>query len=242
MNRKFWILLNLALLGALVWAIFATRDAWRAAKAHEAATLGKRAIAPPALPWQPYPNPPAVLPAAYKDVAQRDLLDRSRDPNVPIPVPPPPPPPPQPPPLPVYHGYMNLDGRPIAILSLTKSSAHEAVHPGDTIGEFTLQSVNTSEIEFLWKDRVIRKSVAEMEDHSPAMQAAAMRTEAPPAAPMASPQQLPPPPPGPGELTHFGIRLCNPGDTSPEGTVMDGFRKVSSPTPFGSSCLWEAVQ
>jgi hypothetical protein len=59
---------------------------------------------------------------------------------------------------------------------------------------------------------------------------------------VASLQQLPPPPPGPGELTHFGIRLCNPGDTSPEGSVVDGFRKVSSPTPFGSSCLWEPVQ
>jgi hypothetical protein len=55
----------------------------------------------------------------------------------------------------------------------------------------------------------------------------------------------PPPLPavqGPGETTHFGVKLCNPGDTSPVGAVVDGYRKVLSPTPFGSSCLWEPVQ
>ncbi len=242
MNRRFWILLNLALAGALVWAVVATRDALRAAKAHQAATLSRRVTAPPALPLRPLPNPPAVLPATYKDVAQKDLLDRSRDPNVPIEPPPPPPPPPPVPPLPVYHGYMNLGSGPIAMLSVTKSSAHEAVRPGDKIGEFTLRSVNTSEIEFEWKDRVIRKLVAELEDNtSPAVQAAMARTEVP-RAPVVAPAPVAPPPPGPGEQTHFGVKLCNPGDTSPEGAVVDGYRKVLSPTPFGSTWFWQPVE
>ncbi|HEY1217318.1 MAG: hypothetical protein ABSE42_11695 [Bryobacteraceae bacterium] len=238
MNRKFWIVLNLALACAVVWTTVEVRDAWRAAKAHQAATLGQRVAAPPMPRWQPLPNPPAVLPAAYKDVAQKDLLDRSRDPNVPVEPPPPPPPPPPVPPLPVYHGYMNLGGGPIAILSVKKGSAHEAVRPGETIGEFTLRSVNTSEIEFAWGDQVIRKSVDELEDHTgPAVAAAGVRTETP--LPVAPP---PPPPPGPGALTHFGVKLCNKGDTSAVGAVVDGYRKVMSPTPFGSACLWEPVQ
>jgi hypothetical protein len=241
-NRKLWIVLNLALVCAVVWTTVELRDAWRAAKAHQAATLKHAAAAPPLVPLQPLPNPPAVLPAAYKDVAQKDLLDRSRNPNVPVEPPPPPPPPPPVPPLPVYHGYMNLDGAPIAILSVTKGSAHEAVHPGETIGEFTLRSVSTREIEFAWRDQVIHKSVDELEDHTiPAVQAAAVRTEMP------APVYAPPPPPapaapGPGEETHFGVKLCNPGDTSAVGSVVDGYRKVMSPTPFGSSCLWEPVK
>ena len=238
MNRRFWILLNLALAGTLVWAAVATRDAWRGSKAHQAATLGQRAAAPPVPPWQPLPNPPAVLPATYKDVAQKDLLDRSRDPTVPVDPPPLPPPPPPVPPLPVYHGYMNLGSGPIAILSLTKGSAHEAVRPGDKIGEFTLRSVNTAEIELEWKDQVIRKPVDALEDHAVlAVPVMAERTEAPPPA-----APTPPPPPGPGALGHFGVKACNTGDTSPVGAVVDGYRKVSRATPFGSSCFWEPVQ
>ncbi|MGA2272674.1 MAG: hypothetical protein ABSH00_03900 [Bryobacteraceae bacterium] len=241
MNRKFWIVLNLALACAVVWATVELRDAWRAARAHQAATLGRRVAAPPMPPWQPLPNPPAVLPAAFKDVAQKDLLDRSRDPNVPIEPPPPPPPPPPVPPLPVYHGYMNLGGGPIAILSVTKASAHEAVRPGETIGEFTLRSVSTKEIEFAWGDQVIHKSVDELEDNaSPAVQAAAARTELPP--PALAPAPPPPAVQGPGEQTRFGVKLCNPGDTSPVGSVVDGYRKVMSPTPFGAACLWEPAQ
>jgi len=240
MNRRLWILLNLTLAGALVWTIVAIRDGWRGAKAHQAATLTHAVTPPPALPWQPLPNPPAVLPAAYRDVAQKDLLDRSRDPNVPIEQPPPPPPPPPTPPLPVYHGYMNLTGSPMAILSVTKTSEHEAVIPGGTIGEFTLRAVNSSEIEFGWKDRVIRKSVAELEDNSmPAAPAAAARSVAPAPTPAA---YVPPPPPGPGEATPFGIKRCNQGDTSAEGAVVDGYRKVLKPGPFGTSCFWEPAQ
>jgi hypothetical protein len=217
------------------------RDGWRAAKAHQAATLKRSVAAPPALPWQPLPNQPAVLAAVYKDVAQKDLLDRSRNPDVPVDPTPPPPPPPPVPPLPVYHGYMNIGG-PIALLSITAGSEQQAVHPGETIGEFTLRSVNTREIEFAWRDRVIHKLVDELADHSaPVAQAA--RTEVP-AAVLTSTPLMPatPPPPGPGMETHFGVKLCNPGDTARVGSVVDGYKKTLSPTPFGTSCYWEPVQ
>jgi len=240
-NRRLWIL-NLALACAAAWAAVELRDQWRGAAAHQAATLGRRVPAAPMAPFQPLPAPPAVLPAAYKDVAQKDLLDRSRDPNVPIEPPPPPPPPPPVPPLPVYHGYMNLGGGPIAILSVSARSAHEAVRPGETIGEFTLRSVNTREIELEWNDQVIHKLVDELEDHSGVVaQASAARTEAPHAVtPPRAPVQ--PVKSGPGDETQFGIKLCNPGDTSAVGSVVEGYRKVQKATPFGNSCYWEPAQ
>ena len=36
-------------------------------------------------------------------------------------------------------------------------------------------------------------------------------------------------------------RACKPGDNSPAGTVVDGYKKTVIPSPFGSMCRWEAV-
>jgi len=47
---------------------------------------------------------------------------------------------------------------------------------------------------------------------------------------------------GPGETTGFGFKTCVPNDTTPEGTVVGGFRKTISKTPFGSACKWDPVK
>lgn len=39
-----------------------------------------------------------------------------------------------------------------------------------------------------------------------------------------------------------GYRSCVPGEESPSGTVVDGYRKVSHPSPFGLSCAWEKIK
>jgi hypothetical protein len=36
--------------------------------------------------------------------------------------------------------------------------------------------------------------------------------------------------------------MCQPNDNTPDGTVVNGFKKVSIPTPFGKSCLWDPVK
>jgi hypothetical protein len=33
-----------------------------------------------------------------------------------------------------------------------------------------------------------------------------------------------------------------PGDTTPAGTVRDGYRKLVTQTPFGNACRWELVK
>ena len=39
-----------------------------------------------------------------------------------------------------------------------------------------------------------------------------------------------------------GFRSCVPGDETPSGTVVDGYRKESHPSPFGLSCAWEKIK
>ncbi len=35
-------------------------------------------------------------------------------------------------------------------------------------------------------------------------------------------------------------KACVPGDTSPAGTVLNGYTKVIEATPFGNACRWVA--
>jgi mannose-6-phosphate isomerase-like protein (cupin superfamily) len=46
----------------------------------------------------------------------------------------------------------------------------------------------------------------------------------------------------PGADVGQGYRSCIPGDDSPSGTIVDGYRKVSSSSPFGVSCGWEKIK
>ena len=54
--------------------------------------------------------------------------------------------------------------------------------------------------------------------------------------------------PQPKEKPKFGVdmgggyRSCVRGDDSPSGTIVDGYRKVSHPSPFGLSCAWEKIK
>jgi mannose-6-phosphate isomerase-like protein (cupin superfamily) len=45
----------------------------------------------------------------------------------------------------------------------------------------------------------------------------------------------------PGADVGDGYRSCVPGDSSPAGTIADGYRKVMSTSPFGVSCGWEKI-
>jgi hypothetical protein len=232
--------LNLALLGLAIFAGVQLRGRWKAAKARAAAELNRKAPPAPAPPYIAHPIPPPAVPAAYIDIAQKMLFDRSRNSEIPVEAPPPPPPPPPVPPMPVFHGAMNLGDGPIAILSVNATAPQQEVHPGDMIGPFKLLAISRDDLTFEWNGQAIRKSLDEISDHgaAPAQNAASGRTESitPGPAPAVPKQAL-----GPGEQTQFGYKQCRPDDSSPEGTVQDGFRKVAVKTPFGTSCIWEPV-
>jgi hypothetical protein len=239
LKRKL-LLLNLGLAALLAYAGFELRQAWLAKKAREAAELNKKVRPTPEPPYTHLTEPPPVVPASYAAIAEQTLFDRSRNPNVPVEVPAPPPPKPMPP-LPVYHGQMNIGTGPMAILSMTANGAHQGLHTGETIGPFKLVDVNSDEITLEWEGKTIRKNVDELLDRSAPQQAAA---------PAAQPVALAPAPPppaavksaiGPGADTGAGFKRCEPNDSTPPGTVVDGYRKVVSPTPFGDACRWDPV-
>lgn len=238
MKRKLW-LLNLVLLALLVYTGRQWRQSAQAARAREAAELNRKVKPAPPPPFTPLPAPAAVTPAGYADIAQQMLFDRSRNPNVVIETPKPPPPKPMPA-LPVYHGQMNLGDGPVAIFSVTASSAHQAVHPGEEIGPFKLLAVNADEVDFEWDGKKVSKKVDELTERKvePEQQAAApvVRTEAPPPPAAAAPAT-----PGPGADNGAGGKICNANDPTPAGAVVDGFRKIVAPTPFGNICRWDPV-
>jgi mannose-6-phosphate isomerase-like protein (cupin superfamily) len=45
----------------------------------------------------------------------------------------------------------------------------------------------------------------------------------------------------PGTDVGDGYRSCVAGDNSPSGTIVDGYRKLMSTSPFGVSCGWEKI-
>jgi hypothetical protein len=238
LNRKL-VLLNFVLLAIAAYAGWQLRMRWIAANAHAAAELSKQIKPLPPPPFSPLPAAPPVVPATYAQIAQQTLFDRSRNPTVEVVVPPPPPPKPMPP-LPVYHGQMNIGSGPMAILSQTANGQHEALHPGESIGQFKLVDVTTEEIAFEWEGKVIRKNVDELLDRtasSPQAAAASVRTEQPAApAPVVAKSAI-----GPGADTGRGFKVCDPNDNTPMGSVVDGYRKTPYATPFGNACRWDPV-
>jgi hypothetical protein len=239
LNRKL-LLLNIVLVGILAYAGWYLRRARNADRVRETVELAKHIKPLPPPPFTPLAAAPPVVPAGYAGIAQQTLFDRSRNPTVVVEVPPPPPPKPMPP-LPVYHGQMNIGTGPMAILSRTPTGVHEAVHPGEPIGQFKLVDVNSDEVAFEWEGKIIRKKVDELLDRRASapdgLVAVSVRTEQPAATPQAAIKTAT----GPGTDTGRGFKTCDPNDSLPAGTVQDGYRKVLAATPFGEACRWDPV-
>ena len=60
----------------------------------------------------------------------------------------------------------------------------------------------------------------------------------------ASSTPVPPPvgKPEPGVKLGDGLANCQANDPAPDGTIVNGMRKVVRQTPFGAACSWEAVK
>ncbi len=242
MNRKL-VLLNSVLLLVGIYGGVQLRNEYKAAKAREAALQRVRITPEQPPPFVALANDPPVLPSGYKDVAIKDLFHPSRNPDIVKELPPPPPPPPPMPALPRFHGQMNLGDGPLALLVEKPGMPEKAIKPGETIGQFKLVDVNTNEITFTWtfNGEVARRSLSELADNTVAVAAAAPDARQ-------SPASAPPPPPvikstiGPGALTGQGTRTCDPNDSTPAGTVVNGFKKTEGRTPFGAFCVWDPVK
>jgi hypothetical protein len=231
------LLANLALLGLSVAVGLHLRREWTEARAREADVLRQRMRPAPAPPISPLPAAAPVKADGYSDIAQKMLFSKDRNPVVVVEAPPPPKPVPMPP-LPLFHGVVDLGDGPMAIMSVGPKGPHHDYQPGDKVGEFKLVAVDNQELVLEWDGKTITKEVDEILDRStaaPPTPGPAAAAAPPPAAALVAKA-----PAAPGGDLNGGVKACQPGDTSPAGTVTDGMRKVIKPSPFGSKCYWES--
>jgi hypothetical protein len=134
---------------------------------------------------------------------------------------------------------------PTIVLSEKAGGPQKGYHPGDVIGPWKVVSVDNSYADFEWDGKDFKKRIDELIDRTPIVQAAptAAVAAAQSAAPKPSTQTLSTPSKsGPGADMGAGYKACTPGDGSPDGTVVDGMKKVVTATPFGSACRWEQTK
>jgi hypothetical protein len=254
------VLLNLALLALLAVLGWQLRVHWLSARAGERLileqTLQPRGVFAP-------PLPPAAKPFAavdYLEIAQKTLFSKDRNPTVVIDVPAPKPAPPEPPmpPLPNFHGMMAMFGDSVIILSVGRDSTQKSYRAGDDVGPFKLVSFDRENVKLEWKGKTIDTSPERLlaKDEPPPNPSAAQRQTQQPAAVAPQVTSLSPAPgavsldsssnsnkaPALGVDMGGGYRACATGDTSPAGTVVNGFRKVVATTLMGNSCHWELVK
>jgi hypothetical protein len=241
-TSKLWTLniVLLMLIGLVSWRI---RTHWLEADARERRILDRQAVAPEVPPLRAATQGQPLLPSAYADVAAKMLFSRDRNPTVVIEVEQAKPMPA----LPLAFGVVILGGEPLAILSERGGAPQKMYGRGETIGEFTVAAVTQQSITFDWNGQQVTRPMNEL------MQQARAATDA--GAPAAGERTAAPvnggaqavavstEPKGPGtEMGTANLRACQPGDSSPPGTIRDGFRKVVSDSPFGKVCRWVPAQ
>lgn len=233
------LLLNLVLVGLIAWAGWRVRSMGQAAASREQSIRAAQPARVTARPEMPLSKPAPLVAGEYVEVAQNMLFAPDRNPNVivdaaPVKVMPP---------LPEAHGTMELGGTTMALLGEKPGAPHRAYMAGDTVGVFKLISVSREELTLEWEGQSITRRLAElMEARARAGSPGAASPDAP--APVnTSPTTIQTTTPGqPGMQLEPDTRACQPGDTSPSGTISDGYKKIMQPTPFGNSCRWQAIK
>ncbi len=246
MNRKL-VLLNLALLTLVASLAWLLRARWIEEQVHERAIFEQAVRAKALLPPPPPPALKPATPAEYIDVAQKMLFSKDRNPTVVVEVPPPKPDPPVPP-LPQYHGQMAI-GDPVVFLSIDSKGDQKSYRAGEKVGPFELVKFDRDQITLAWGGKTIERK---LRDLAPKEEAAA-QTKA--AAAAATPASSGPVALGSatnlaadkkdsvlGTDTGAGNFTCVAGDTSPAGTVKDGYKKNITHGMFGEVCFWEKVK
>ena len=249
MRRKL-VFLNLLLATLVAAAGWQIRERWLEGKKREAELLARVAPSPPA-PVLPAAEAPAPVQAAqYLDVAAKDLFAKDRNPTVVIEAPKPVPEPP----LPTVQGVMDL-GFGATIFMTEQGKQQKGYKEGDKVGEYKLVKATRTDLEFEWNGKTFQKTVAELKA-KPVPVAANTQQGSSTAA--AAPEQVTlnyrvtsdeemkkaqKKDPSSTWVDTGGVNhACAPGDTAPAGTVVNGYRKVTRPSMFGTTCFWEPAR
>ena len=240
MKRKL-LLLNFILLAGTAFAAYKLREQYLADQMHVDKVRRQKVPVVPAAAAVVTPKPDPFTGLPYADVAQKDLFSKDRNPNVVIEVPPPKPVKVMPP-LPQVAGVMGLPSGMMALMSERAEVRPHGVRVNEVVGDFKVIGITPQVISFEWDGKRVDKKVEELLARAPAPPPVAG------AAPVsANPANLiPGAPPAPakpsGVVIGNAMKACTPGDTSPAGTVADGYKKVVEATPFGDACRWLQVQ
>jgi len=234
-------ILLLAAIGAIGWQ---ARERWREARVKREETLHVvvKPVATPAV--APTPKPDGAQAIKYADVATKDLFSKDRNPSVIIDPPKVEKPKPMPP-LPLIYGVLGLPSGTRAIMAVGRGLETRSVRKGDTVGEFKIVSLDPANVVFDWDGQQIARKVDDLIDRTgPAQAQGGAPQQGGPA--VAAPVVNKPAPvaPGPGQSdSGQPEKPCVPGDSSPGGTVVGGYRKVVVQSPFGPmGCHWVPTQ
>ena len=139
---------------------------------------------------------------------------------------------------------MLWDGAPPTIVLSEKAGGNQkGYHPGDSVGEWRILSIDNQYVVLGWDGKEIQKRIDELIDRTPIDMASAAPKPAPEAAKPAPSSALASPNPSMGIDMGGNVRACVPGDTSAAGTVLSGMKKVITASPFGgATCRWEPAQ
>ena len=167
--------------------------------------------------------------------------------------------------LPYYYGQMAI-GEPVVVLGFV-SDDQKGYHAGENAGVFKVVSFDRESITFEWEDKTVERKFSELrpkeqtvaQSNQPANQSSNQQSA--PAAnangsqPSSAPTIKSLSPTGNtvsssntreetkmGDDVGGGFRGCAPGDNSPAGTVVNGYRKVVSRSLMGSTCYWEQAK
>jgi hypothetical protein len=239
------ILLNLALLAVLGFLISQMHREWTDAHARAQAFLSVKVQKVAAPPLAPLPRVAPLSAASYAEVAQMNLFSKDRNPQeiidvVPLKVKPVPA-------FPVARGVLLWEGTPpTVVLSARSGAPQRGYRAGDRIGEWKIVSVDNQYVIFEWDGKEYKKRIDELMDRGPLVAEAAQASAAPRAnaAPAAKAESLSDASKSDRwvDVGATDMRMCKPDDDTPAGTVVDGFKKVVSSTPFGKACRWEQAK
>jgi Tfp pilus assembly protein PilP len=237
------LVLNILLAGVTAAVGWRLRQDWLHDHQHASTVINRRVNPAPAPAIAPVPVPAPFAAPTYADVAQKDLFSKDRNPNVviePVAVKPAP----KWPRMPILFGVMGLPDGLVAMLAEKPDARSRGVRTGDKIGDLKVVKLNADKISFEFEGEVKEVNVQDLIDRGGHAEVAA--ASAGDASVSQNPAnvaaQKPPPPAKPGVEVGLGSqgKACQPGDTSPGGTVVDGYKKVIKINPFGSECSWVA--
>jgi len=243
------IALNLLLaagVGAVVWqARLRVQEAEQVRRAHLLSPL--KPVTPPPIAPAPKPDPPSAI--KYEDVAKKDLFSADRNDDIVVEAPKVVAPKPMPP-LPVSTGVMNMPSGVKISLAEKPGEVSRFLHTGESIGEFRIVALDSQNVTFEWDGKQLPRKIEDLMDRSNQQTASNAHPAGGGNAPASGPAAPAPPAAGQqlvnnhptaaniGTVLTETSRACKPDDTSPAGSVVDGFKKVMTQSIFGPVCRW----